>query len=83
MENKRIEELKKNEELLYNCIGYILEHIESYSETLEVFKRLGFNEEELLKFEIRDIDLEYHDLKLIDENEYKRLRKVYEELWKN
>ena len=48
----------RQEELLYSCIGYIMEVVNSYSETLEVFKRLGFTDEELLDYEIRDLDTE-------------------------
>lgn len=48
----------RQEELLYGCIGYIMEIVNSYSETLAVFKRLGFTDEELLNYEIRDLDTE-------------------------
>lgn len=48
----------RQEDLLYSCIGYIMEIVNSYSETLEVFKRLGFTDEELLDYGIRDLDTE-------------------------
>ena len=35
-----------------------MEIVNSYSETLEVFKRLGFTDEELLDYGIRDLDTE-------------------------
>lgn len=51
---KRIEELKHSEELLGNCISYLWEIWNNVScdEILESFKRLGFNDEDLLYWEI-------------------------------
>lgn len=48
----------RNYKLLCNCVDYINEHIESYSEMIDTFKRLGFTDEELEEFGIRDYDLE-------------------------
>jgi len=51
---KRIEELKHNEYLLGNCISYLWEiwNNESCDDILNNFKRLGFNDEDLLYWEI-------------------------------
>ena len=49
---------KRQEELLMKCISYICEHIESYSDMIDSFKRLGFTEQELIDYDIRDFDFE-------------------------
>lgn len=53
-EMKRIEELKRNEELLYNCINYLstLWEIGDPTRVEEGFKNLGFTEEDLKRLEI-------------------------------
>ena len=48
----------RNYELLCKCIDYIDEHIESYSNMIDTFKKLGFTDEELEEFNIRNYDLE-------------------------
>ena len=56
------------EELLCACISYIDENIESYTEMLDTFRKLGFSEEELDYFEIRDYNLEMD----LEEQEYEQ-----------
>ena len=50
----RVEELKHHEELLGNCISYLWEiwNNEDADTILNNFKRLGFNEKDLLYWEI-------------------------------
>ena len=45
---------KRIEELLNACISYIDSHIESYSDMIDTFKELGFTDDELIEFNIRD-----------------------------
>ena len=47
---------------------YIDENIESYTEMLDTFRKLGFSEEELDYFEIRDYNLEMD----LEEQEYEQ-----------
>ncbi len=56
-------------ELLKHCIEYIDEHISSYSDMIDTFKRLGFTDDELIEFDIRDFDLESELTKEDDEIE--------------
>ena len=58
---KRIEELKHSEELLGNCISYLWEIWNNNS-----FKRLGFNDEDLLYW---DITTELEQIKRESEEE--------------
>lgn len=54
-ELKRVEELKHNEELLYNCIDYLIElwGINEKEEIIDKFKNiLSFTDEDIRKFEI-------------------------------
>jgi hypothetical protein len=53
-ELERIEELKRNEELLYNCINY-LDNLWSIGDATKVeqsFKNIGFTQEDLKRLEI-------------------------------
>lgn len=50
--------MNREQELLNNCISYIWEHIESYSDMIDTFKRLDFTEEELLKYHLIDYEFE-------------------------
>ena len=50
--------MNREHELLLKCIDYICEVTESYSETLEKFKRLGFTTQELKKYDIKDLETE-------------------------
>lgn len=50
--------LTRQEELLYKCIAYIEEVVNDYRESLDVFRQLGFTEQEMVDYEIRDFDLE-------------------------
>ena len=59
---------ERYEELLCTCISYIDENIESYTEMLDTFRKLGFSEEELDYFEIRDYNLEMD----LEEQEYEQ-----------
>lgn len=51
---KRIEELQRNEELLYNCINYLEElwRINDKEEKENHFKYLGFTKEDIERLEI-------------------------------
>lgn len=53
-EMKRIEELKRNEELLYNCINYLQElwRIEDKELKEKHFEYLGFTKEDIKRLEI-------------------------------
>ena len=71
------------EELLCACISYIDENIESYTEMLDTFRKLGFSEEELDYFEIRDYNLNELKNKKIEELSIREIGKyliVAEEL---
>ena len=50
----RIEELQRNEELLYNCINYLEElwRINDKEEKEKHFKYLGFTKEDIERLEI-------------------------------
>ena len=68
----RIEELKHNEELLKNCIGYLWEiwNNEDTDTILKSFKRLGFTDKDLdywyINEEIEDIKNEFKIIKGIE-----------------
>ena len=49
---------KRKEELLIACIDYIWEHISNYEDMLDAFRHIGFTEEELIEYSLRDLDLE-------------------------
>lgn len=50
----RIDELKRNEELLYNCINYLQElwRIDNKEEIEKHFEYLGFTKEDIKRLEI-------------------------------
>ena len=58
----RIEELKRNEDLLYKLIEEfncrLIKDDIGYFESIDIFKKIGFTEEELINFNIRDFDFE-------------------------
>ena len=58
MINMKNRPFTRQEELLCNCIVYIEGLVDGYDETLNVFRRLGFTEQDLIDYEIRDFDLE-------------------------
>jgi hypothetical protein len=68
----RIEQLKHNEKLLSNCIGYLWEiwNNEDTDTILKSFKNLGFNEEDLdywyINEEIENIRNELKEIKGIE-----------------
>lgn len=60
----------REKDLLNKCINYINSGISSYSDMIEIFKKIGFTDRELYIYKIKDLYSEYYDLKIIDENEY-------------
>lgn len=54
--------------LLSNCVGYIIGTIGSYSDTIDIFKKLGFTTEELINYGIIDYDFE-EELRFREEEE--------------
>lgn len=50
--------MTRERELLNECITYIWEHIGSYSDTIDTFKKLGFTEKELVGYGLRDYNYE-------------------------
>ena len=57
-EMKRIAELQRNEELLYNCIDYLEQlWVVNATNIEQLFKNIGFKEEDLKRLEIVDLDL--------------------------
>jgi len=50
--------MNREQELLNKCITYIWEHIESYSDMINTFKKLGFTEKELVDYDLRDYNFE-------------------------
>lgn len=59
---KRIEQLKHNEELLFNTLTYFSEFMVKngigYYDEIEMYKKIGFNDEDIEYFGLRDYELE-------------------------
>ena len=52
---------ERNEMLLENTINYLQELIKinnGYFDTLDIFRKLGFNNDELVKYGIKDLEFE-------------------------
>lgn len=60
--NKRIEQLKHNEDLLFKTLSflssYLIENNVGYYEEIDIYKKLGYTEEDLDYFGLRDYELE-------------------------
>lgn len=58
----RIEQLKHNEELLSNTLTYLSEFMAKsgvgYYDEIEMFKKIGFTDEDIEYFGLRDYELE-------------------------
>ena len=59
---ERIEELKRHEDLLYRLVEdlncRLIKYNVGYFETIEIFKKIGFTDEELIEFNVKDLDFE-------------------------
>ena len=58
----RIEQLKHNEELLFNTLTYFSEFMAKngvgYYDEIEMYKKIGFTDEDIEYFGLRDYELE-------------------------
>lgn len=67
----------RERQLLNNLEGHIIGTNDSYSEDLDLFRKLGYTENELIDRGIRDFEFELES-DLISEEEYEKLTERYE-----
>lgn len=59
---ERVEQLKHNEDLLFKTLTFLSEYLVKnnvgYYEEIDIYKKIGFTEQDLEYFGLRDYDLE-------------------------
>ena len=59
---KRIEQLKHNEELLFKTLSFLSEYLAKnnvgYYEEIDIYKKIGFTDNDMEYFGLRDYELE-------------------------
>lgn len=59
---KRIEQLKHNEDLLFKTLtflsDYLIKNNVGYNEEIDIYRKIGYSEEDLEYFGLRDYELE-------------------------